>query len=210
MAEELKGPAAYSYNLTVETPIDIDQMIYILSPATMPLVHGIDSDGVPLLPSSPTGDVIFYWLEEDVPLPRATLAVAIPDGVATTFTVGTAEAVKFRVGDQLRIDDEIMIVTDINTTTEVVTVTRGSATETNTTAVAHVIGSEVIGMGSLLIEGAVGASNFKGRDKFSNYNQIFSTTVQMSRTEQSIKKYGVPSELARQMANALHTTGVGL
>ena len=70
MAEELKGPAAYSYNLTTETPIDIDTMIYILSPASMPLVHGIDSDGVPLLSSSPTGDVIFYWLEEDVPLPE--------------------------------------------------------------------------------------------------------------------------------------------
>ena len=209
MAEELKGPAAYSYNLQTETPIDIDASIYMLAPEDLPLLQGINADGVPILSTTPTGDVIFYWLEENVPLPRATLAAALTDGVGTSVTVGTAEAVKFRVGDQIRIDDEIMIVTDLNTTTEVLTVTRGTAAETNTTGATHVLGSVVMGMGSLLVEGAVGAANFQGRDKYSNYCQIFSTTVQMSRTEQSIKKYGIPSELAHQMVNAVHHSGVG-
>lgn len=209
MAEELKGPAAYSYNLQTETPIDIDDMIYVLSPEDLPLIFGVNSDGVPVLPSSPTSDVIFYWLEETVPLPRATLAADMTN-VQTTVTVGTAEAVKFHVGDQIRIDDEVMLVSDINTSTEVLTVTRGSATETNTTAVTHTTGAEVLGMGSLLIEGSVGAGNFQGRDKFSNFNQIFTVTVQMSRTEQSIKKYGIPSELAHQMANNMHHSMVGL
>lgn len=212
MAEELAGPAVYSYNLTVETPIDIDDMIYMLTPVDLPLMQGITSfgggAGVPVLPRTPTGDTTFYWLEEEVPLPRGTTNGAL-DGSQTNVTMATGDAVKFAVGDAIRIDDEIMLVTAINTSTEVLTVTRGSATETNTTVATHVDASEVIGLGTVLIEGAVGSSNFVGRDKYSNVCQIWSKTLQMSRTEQLIKKYGVPSELARQTANMLlhHATG---
>jgi hypothetical protein len=118
--------------------------------------------------------------------------------------------VKFSIGDGIRIDDEVMIVTGVNTSTEVLTVTRGSAAETNTTAATHVIGSEVIGLGSILIEGAVGSTNFQGRDKYSNYCQIWSKKLTMSATEQTISKYGIPSELAHQLVNQMHNAGVGV
>lgn len=210
MAEELVGPSAFSFNLTTETPIDIDEMIYVLSPDDLPLIHGINGDGVPVLPQNAATDTTIYWLEETVPLPRSVLINAIPDAVATTTTLASAQAVKFAVGDAVRIDNEIIEITGVNTTTEVITFTRGSAAANNTTAAAHAVGAELIGMGSLLIEGAVGSNNFQGRDKYSNIEQIWSKKLTMSGTEQVIRKYGVPSELARQMANMTHNFGVGL
>jgi len=209
MAEELATGPVYSYNLTVETPIDIDQMIYVLSPDDLPMLQGVNSDGFPVIPSSPTGDVLFYWLEEEVPLPRGIVNEALDDS-ETAITMATGDAVKFAVGDQVRVDDEIMVVTAVNTSSEVLTVVRGSTATTNTTEATHVDQSIMIGMGSLLIEGAVGSTNFQGRDKYSNYAQIFSKKIQMSATEQAIRKYGVPSELARQTANMMQNYGVGM
>jgi hypothetical protein len=209
MAEELVGPSAFSFNLTVETPIDIDEMIYLLAPEDLPLIHGVNAGGVPILPRSPASDVSFFWLEEKAPLPRGVTNEAL-DAAETDIDMVAGDAVKFAVGDGIRIDDEVMIVTGVNTTTEVLTVTRGSAAETNTTAATHVIGSEVIGLGSILIEGAVGSTNFQGRDKYFNYCQIWSKKLTMSRTEQNIRKYGVPSELARQLVNQMQNAGVGM
>lgn len=209
MAEELKGPAFYSYNLTVETKINIDELIYILSPNDLPLLHGVGADGVPLLPRVGLDNTIFYWLEEEVPLPRATLAADINNST-TSVTLLTGEAVKFAIGDAVRIDDEVLVVTDINTGTEVLTVARGSASETNTTAAAHTAGAEVIGLGSLLVEGAIGSANYQGRDRHFNYAQIWSKKLQVSRTEQRIPKYGVPNELNKQMMNAMQHLAQGI
>lgn len=209
MAEELKGPSFFSYNLTVETPIDIDDLIYTLSPNEYPLLLGMGGDGVPMLSRQPASNTEFYWMEEEVPLPRGLIAEAL-DTSETDVTVATGDAVKFRVGDGVRIDDEIMIVTDIDTSTEVLTVARGSASLTNTTAANHADGSEIIGIGTILIEGAIGSANFQGRDKYYNYMQIFSGKINVSRTEQAIRKYGVPSELLRQTHNNMLSLNLGL
>lgn len=210
MAEELVGPSVFSFNLTVETPIDIDEMIYITSPNDLPFIHGINSDGMPVLQASAASDTTIYWLEEEVPLPRSSLLNAIPNGTDVTTTLAAGEAVKFAIGDQVLIDDEIIEITGVNTTTEVLTFIRGAAAVNNTTAAAHLAGAEMLGMGSLLIEGAVGSTNYQGRDKFYNIEQIFSKKLNMSGTEQVIRKYGVPSELARQLANAAQNFGVGM
>jgi len=204
MAEELGQSTFYSYNLAVETKINIDELIYCLSPKDLPLLHGVGADGVPLLPRTPLDNTIFYWLEEEVPLPRGT-CVEVLDGSETDVTMATGDAVKFVVGDSIRIDDEIMLVTGINTSTEVLTVTRGSASVTNTTAAAHVINSEVIGLGTFLEEGAIGGTGFQGRDRYSNYAQILSKKISASRTGQRIPKYGVPNELAKQTMNTVQS-----
>lgn len=203
MAEELAGPSFYSYNLTTETKINIDELIYVNTAMDLPLQTGMGADGVPILPRVPVDNTIFYWMEEDVPVPRGTLNEALDD-TETGIDVATGHAVRFHVGDGIRIDDEVMIVTAIDTATEVLTVTRGSASGTNTTAAAHSSGAEIIGLGTVLIEGAIGVANFQGRDRFSNYCQIWSTKVTASRTAQRIPKYGVSSELLKQMANAMH------
>jgi hypothetical protein len=121
--------------------------------------------------------------------------------------VASGDAVKFAVGDAIRIDNEILLVTAVNTTTEVLTVTRGAL---GSTAATHVDASEVVGVGTVLAEGNIGSANFQGRDKYSNYTQIFSKKLTVSRTEQSIPKYGVPNELNKQMKNAMLHCNVGI
>lgn len=207
MAEKLVNSTIFSYNLTVETKVNIDELIYVITPMDLPLLTGVGSNGNALLPRTPVDNTTFSWLEEDVPLPRATLNATITS-VATTLDVTTGEGVKFAIGDAIRIDSEIMLVTGVSTDT--LTVTRGSAAETNTTAAAHTGGAEVIGIGTLLIEGAIGSANFLGRDKYSNNTQIWSKKIQISRTEQRIPKYGVPNELNKQMMNAVQALNLGI
>lgn len=206
MAQELVGPSFYSYDLQVETKINIDELIYILTPDDLPLLSGIGSDGLGVIGKAPVDNTVFYWMEEDVPLPRGTAAEAL-DAVETDLTVAAGDAVKFAVGDAIRIDNEILLVTAVNTTTEVLTVTRGAL---GSTAATHVDASEVVGVGTVLAEGNIGSANFQGRDKYSNYTQIFSKKLTVSRTEQSIPKYGVPNELNKQMKNAMLHCNVGI
>ena len=206
MAQELVGPSFYSYDLQVETKINIDELIYILTPEDLPLLSGIGSDGLGVIGKAPVDNTVFYWMEEDVPLPRGTAAEALDDE-ELDITVATGDAVKFAVGDAIRIDDEIFLVSGVNTTTEVLTVSRGAL---GSTAAAHANGAEIVGLGTVLAEGNIGSANFQGRDKYSNYTQIFSKKLTVSRTEQSIPKYGVPNELNKQMRNAMLHANVGI
>lgn len=206
MAQELVGPNFYSYDLQVETKINIDELIYILTPEDLPLLSGIGSDGLGVIGKAPVDNTVFYWMEEDVPLPRGTSNEAL-DSSETGIDVVAGDAVKFAVGDAIRIDDEIMLVTGVNTSTEVLTVTRGAL---GSTAATHLTASEIIGLGTVLAEGDIGSANFQGRDKYSNYTQIFSKKLTVSRTEQSIPKYGVPNELNKQMRNAMLHCNVGI
>ena len=206
MAQELVGPNFYSYDLQVETKINIDELIYILTPEDLPLLSGIGADGLGVIGKAPVDNTIFYWMEEDVPLPRGVLNEAL-DSSETDVTVVAGDAVKFAVGDAIRIDDEIFKVTALDTSTEVLTVTRGAL---GSTAASHTSGAEIIGLGTVLPEGDIGSANFQGRDKYSNYTQIFSKKLTVSRTEQSIPKYGVPNELNKQMRNAMLHCNVGI
>jgi hypothetical protein len=129
------------------------------------------------------------------------------DTSETGVDVVAGDAVKFAVGDAVRIDDEIFLVTGVNTSTEVLTVTRAAL---GSTAATHSSGAEIIGLGTVLAEGDIGSANFQGRDKYSNYTQIFSKKLTVSRTEQSIPKYGVPNELNKQMRNAMLHCNVGI
>jgi len=68
----------------------------------------------------------------------------------------------------------------------------------------------VIGLGTILVEGDIGAANYTGRDRYSNYCQIYSGKIRVSRTAQRIPKYGVPNELNKQTANQMHVTHLGM
>lgn len=208
MATEVEGPILYSYDLTTETPIDIDELIYVNSPQDLPLLTGYGSDGLAVLPRIGTTDKTFNWMEVDIPTPRGVIAEALDDSeTAIDMTAGTG--VNFVIGDIVRIDDECMAITDINLTTspETLTVTRGAL---GTTPAAHSNGAEILGLGTALAEGEIGSGNFLGRDKFTNYTQIFSGKVEMSGTEQVIRKYGVPNELNLQILNRVFHHSVGI
>jgi len=210
MAQAIVGLPIYSYDLQVETKIAIDELIYILTPEDLPLLSGIGADGMPVLAKQAVDNTEFYWMEESVPLPRGTLGAPIADattGTGITFAAG--DGVKFRVGDAIRIDAEVMKIVAF-TAADVATVIRGSAAVTNTNGATHAAGAEVVGLGSVVEEGAIVKANFTGRDRYSNYTQIWTASLEMSRTEQSIQKYGVPNELNKQTVNNTQITNTDM
>lgn len=178
-----------SYDLTTETPINIDELIKLLNYDDLPMLGGVNADGFATIAKVPVDNTIFYWLEQDMPVPRSQTAEELDDSEGG-IDLDTGEGVKFAVGDAIKIDDEIMFITGISGDT--LNVTRASA---GTSGVSHPDNSDVVGLGTVLDEGDIGTQQFRGRDKYSNYTQIWTSQINMTRTQQRIPKYGVPSEL---------------
>lgn len=200
MAEQIVGPGWSSYNQTVEHILQMDDLIYILSPQDIPLTGGVGGENVPLLTSKAVKNRTWFWQEESEPQPYTVTAASVADGTTVSVDVTNGSGTNFRVGDHIRIENEVMKITAINTTLspDRFTVVRGAV---GTTGVAHTtVGTAVIGVGTALPEGQIGDASYLGRDSFSNYTQIFSGKLTVTRTEQSIPKWGVPNELLKQMA----------
>ena len=203
MAEQLANPIL-STDLTVETKINIDELIYMLNPDDLPLLGGVNADGFPVVPKQPVDNTEFFWLEDEFLTPRTTAGEAL-DAVETDVDVAAGQGERFAAGDAIRIDDEVMTVSSVSNDT--LTVVRGAA---GTTAATHLIGAEVIGIGTLLAEGSIGDEQFTGRSKYSNYTQIWTSKIQISRTAQRIPKYGIANELARQTKKVMLAEGVNM
>lgn len=197
MAEQIGSFSWSSYNQLIKHKLNVDELIYVLSPDDLPMLTGAGSNGRAVLPRVPVKNREFSWQTEDVPLPIGTVNEAL-DTIETDVTVADNQAVNFPVGSTVLVDDEAMTVTAINTSTHTLTVVRGSL---GTTAATHLTGVEIRSIGTTLAEGNVGEGSYRGRDEVSNYTQIFSRKLNLTGTEQIIPKYGVPSELARQIIN---------
>lgn len=180
-----------SYDLTTETKINIDELIRFLNYDDLPMLGGVNADGFATIAKVPVDNTIFYWLEQNMPVPRSTVGTTLTTGT-TSLVLPAGEGVKFAVGDAIRIRNEVLFITAIATDT--LTVTRGSG-GTSDPGTSHTAGTDVIGLGTVLDEGAIGTQQFRGRDKYSNYTQIWTSQINMTRTQQRIPKYGVPSEL---------------
>lgn len=203
MAEQLANPI-HSNDLTVETKVNIDELIYMLNPDDLPLLGGVNADGFPTIPRQPVDNTEFSWLEDEFKTPRTTAGEAL-DATETGVDVAAGEGERFAAGDAIRIDDEVMTVSSVSNDT--LTVVRGAA---GTTAATHADGAEVIGIGTLLAEGSIGDEQFTGRSKYSNYTQIWTSKIQITRTAQRIPKYGIANELARQTRKIMLSEGVNM
>lgn len=203
MAETALNPMD-SYDLTVETKINVDELIKLLNFDDLPMLGGVAADGFPVIAKVPVDNTIFYWLEQDMPTPRTTVAEALDDS-ETGVDVATGTGVSFAIGDAIKVDNEVMFITGISTDT--LTVTRGAA---GTTAASHSDGADCIGLGTVLAEGDIGTQQFRGRDKYSNYTQIWSSQINMTRTQQRIPKYGVPSELGNLVRQVMLSEGINM
>ena len=195
-----------SYDLTTETKINVDELIKLLNYDDLPMLGGVNSDGYPTVAKVPVDNTIFYWLEQEMPVPRTTVGTTLATTV-TSLVLPTGEGVKFAVGDMIRIRDEVLLITAIATDT--LTVTRGQA-GTSDPGTSHVAGTDVIGLGTFLNEGDIGTQQFQGRDKYSNYTQIFSSQINMTRTQQRIPKYGVPSEQGNLVRQVMLSEGINM
>ena len=205
MAETAVNPMD-SYDLTVETKINIDELIKLLNYDDLPMLGGVNSDGFATIQRVPVDNTIFYWQEQDMPVPRTTVQTALTT-TTTSLVVAAGTGESFAVGDAVRLGDEVMFITAVSNDT--LTVTRGSA-GTSDPGTTYAVGTEVIGLGTVLDEGDIGTQQFRGRVKNSNYTQIFSSQVNMTRTQQRIPKYGVPSELGNLVRQVTLSEGINM
>ena len=196
-----------SYDLAVGVKINMDELIYMISPIDSPFINGIGSDGRQLLGSSPVDQTEFKWMDEELLLPRAQVSGTGAAGAGvTTVIVSTADSYKFQVGDLITIGEEGVAMHNsikiISANTNNGTLTLGNwVNDSAWPASAAAQEDTVICVGSALAEGsAPGDARSADRTIRSNYTQIFGPTkVEMTRTEQQITRYGVSDEFAKQL-----------
>jgi hypothetical protein len=192
---------ATAYDLTVGVVVNMDEAIYMLSPIDTPLLTGLGGDGLTMIGQSPVDEIQFSWMTDTILTPRSTLAAAATTGDAV-LTLASGDRIKFSTGDIITINKvaavEQIRVTGYSSGADVLNVSRAWAG----TATNYITGAIVMGLGTALPEGSdPEAARTVDRVEFTNVTQIFGPTkVDMSRTEQQVRKYGVGSEWAHQLA----------
>lgn len=201
---------ATTYDLTVGVVVNMDEAIYLLSPTDTPLLTGVGSDGLTIVGSEPVDERQFSWMDDTILTPRTTLAaILVTAGTVVTVASGTRE--RFSTGDILTVEldgatSEAMQVSGYGVTADTLLVTRtwaGTASQYSTSAI-------VVGLGTALAEGSnPEAARTVDRVENTNVTQIFGPTkVDLSRTEQQVRKYGVGNEFAHQLMGRMKENAI--
>lgn len=129
----------------------------------------------------------YEWLNDTYTDRTSTLGAAIASTDTTTCSVTTADAALYQDGDIIRIDSEDLWVSARTTTT--LTVTRGF---NGTTAATHSNGATMTRIGRARRDGE-DADDSPSTEVTSQYNytQILQRTIQLSRSQLKVNKYGV-------------------
>ncbi len=186
------GKATYSAGAALpEIAEDVSDLIAINSPHATPL---LDALGDPLRVARST---MHEWLE-DALLPNVDTidedSFTPTPTLASTF--GVAHADRFRVGDQVRAtgSDEILLVTAVGA--DSITVQRGYG---GTTSEDLVDGATLHILCNAALEGDdAAAARFTTRSRMTNYTQIFTSTVEVSGSEQAVRQIAISDELDYQ------------
>jgi hypothetical protein len=192
------GKATYTAGSTLpEVAEDVSDLVAIASPHETPLLDVLGDS------ARPARSTVHEWLE-DALLPNTD---AINDATYTDVLADTQfvveNAVRFRVGDQVRVEDstEVMLVTAVNTGTNTLTVVRGYG---GTTPVGLADDQVLQILGNAALEGdTADAARFTSRTRKTNYTQIFSATVEVSGSELAVRQVGVQDEVDYQKQQRL-------
>ena len=213
-----------TYNLNVGIKLDVEDLIYIISPTDVPLQGSMGADGRSALSSTTVFEKQFSWLDELLLLPNGHLASTAntADGYITmSATAPDSGSLNFQTGDVLVVGAgsgtgaENMYVTGYGTTANTLLVTRGfQGTTAQIWTGGLASGSTAVkGVGMALPEGSdAGTARALDRVQRNNYTQIFGpTVVQVSGTENAIQKYGLTgTEFDKQIANRVKETHVSI
>lgn len=189
-----------TYDLTVGVQLQVEDLIYVISPFDVPLLGANGADGRTVLSNDTAYEKKIEWLDETLLTPRTTLGATYVTADAY-IVVAAGERERFQTGDVILTRAEYLRITGYGSTADSLTVTRayaGAATN------AGVVGDQIVGVGSALPEGS-DPPNARTRDRTNrfNYTEIFGPyQVQVSETENVVRKYGLPmSEFDYQIGN---------
>lgn len=217
-----------TYDFTVGLKIDMDPLLYILTPVDCPLLGTYN--GTTNLPPTAGNNAIIStrdcfakkveWDEEELLVPKSTIKAANTFATADTFIVLAAgDKFKFATGDTAIVgpnaagSQEQVRITGYGTTTDTLTVTRavgGSAADQ------YLAGQAFIGAGTMLAEGS-DPDNARAGIPVNNYNmtEIFGPwAVTVSESEQAVSLkgglYGVADQFNKQVMNNIRNLAVAL
>ena len=194
---------AQTYDLTTGVIVNIEDVIYLLSPTDVPLLGGQGADGASALSTDTCFEKKIEWLDEDLLLPKSLIQTATTTGDG--FIIVTAgQQNRFSTGDVLIVgtSNERLRVTGYGVTADSLLVTRSFQ---SSTAGSVTVGLTVTILGQALAEGA-DPENARAADRNnrSNFTQIFGPTkVHVTGTENVVRKYGLggTTEFDKQAAN---------
>jgi hypothetical protein len=219
---------AKTYDLTVGVKLDIEDLLYILTPTDCPL-QGTYNGTTNLPPTAGNNAIIatrdcfakkVEWDEEELLTPVSAIKAANTFATADTFIVLAAgDKFRFATGDTAVVGPnaagslEQVRITGYGSTTDTLTVTRavgGSAADQ------YLAGATFRGVGSMLKEGSDPENfRFNALANVFNYTEIFGPwLIQVSRTEETISRkggmYGVPAQFAKQISNKVREITVAV
>lgn len=192
------GKATYSAGATLpEIVDDVSDLVGIISPFETPLLDHLGDA------SRWATSTVHEWLEDSL-LPnfdQINDSTFVNPNTDTIFVVDTAS--KFRVGDLIQCDGsrEVMLVTAVDTITNTLTVIRSYG---GTTAGALADNLVIRILGNAALEGdSRPTARFTTRVRKTNYTQIFTSSVEVSGSEQAVRKHAVADELDYQKSQRL-------
>jgi len=192
-----------TYDSTVGTRLDIEDLIYMISPFDVPFLGSYGMDRGSVIGSENTDVTKVEWLEDElVPGSDALGTTAITAEVYITV----ANQTYFKTNDLIRIDDEYLRITGYGTTADTLDVERSWG---DPVAEQHADASTIIILGTLPVEGddPVSGINFQRTTPY-NITQIYQDEVEVTRTEEKKSKYGVQSEASYQIAKRLKEAAI--
>ncbi len=198
-----------TYQLTTGIKLDIEDMIYLISPFDTPLIGGFGADGLSHLSSKPAFEKMVQWLDETLLTPRTTLA-STANTADTAIYVAAGTGINFQTGDLLLLQTgEYVQVAGAGATVDTLSVVRAFSG----TAALQPVATPVVGTGMTLPEGT-DAQAATAIDRANRYNmtQIFGPrTIQVSGSENSVQKYGLTgTEFDHQAANRVKEIGIAM
>ncbi len=192
------GKATYTGGATLpEIAEDVADIIGLISPFETPLLDHLGDS------QRSATSTIHEWLEDEL-LPNTDAINDATYGDPSTDTNFVVEnANRFRVGDQIQVDDsrEVMLVTAVDTGTETLMVARGygatNAEDLYDDAILRILGN------AALEGGDRPATAFKNRTRKQNYTQIYTSSVEVSGSQQAVQTLGLSNELDYQKQQRL-------
>ena len=198
-----------SYDLKVGIKLDVEDVIWLISPFDVPLQGAMGADNRTSLSEGPAFETKVEWLDESLLTPKTTLAASVAS-TATVIYCATGTGIYFQTGDLIYVDGETINVTGYGTTADSLVVTRGFG---SSSSVAFATGDYLLGVGSALAEGSdPPAARAQDRvDRF-NYTQIFGPiAITVSGTEQAVVKFGLTgTEFDHQIANRMKESFISI
>src|SRR3954451_15195100 len=116
---------AQTYDLTTGVIVNIEDVIYLLSPTDVPLQGGQGADGASAISTDTCFEKKIEWLDEELLLPKSLIQTTTTKGDAW-IVVTAGQQNRFSTGDVLIVSgsNERMRVTGYGSTTDSLTVTR--------------------------------------------------------------------------------------